>query len=204
MTRRPSPRAARWLKWAAIPAALGLSAVVVAQSSYAAFSADTANPTNNWSAGTVALTDDDSNTAMFTATNLKPGSTGQKCIVVTSSGTLPSQVKLFGTNPATTSNLAGSINLAVVQGAGGSFGGGCSGFTPLATGSSVFSGSLASFGASATNFATGVPGTGAWAPTGASAESRTYQFTYTVDPNATNAIQGGTASIGFTWEAQNT
>lgn len=203
---RPSPRVSRWLKWATIPAALGLSAVVVAQSSYAAFSATTSNPTNNWSAGTVALSDDDANTALFTATNLKPGSTGTKCIVVTSSGSLPSQVKLYGTSPATTNNLAGSINLSIVQGSGGSFAGGCSGFTPQATNSSVYSGTLAAFGSSATAFASGTPTLAAatWAPTGAAAESKTYQFTYTVDPLAPSTVQGGTASIGFTWEAQNT
>lgn len=206
MRRRPMPRVARWLKWATIPAALGISAIIVAQSSYAAFSATTSNPTNNWSAGTVALSDDDSNTAMFTATNLKPGSTGTKCIVVTSSGSLPSQVKLYGTSPTTTNALAGSINLTVVQGTGGSFGGGCTGFTPLATNSAVYGGTLAAFGSSATNFASGLPSSSAatWSPTGAASESRTYQFTYTVDANATNGIQGGTAAIGFTWEAQNT
>ena len=59
---------------------------LVWQSSYSAFSATTSNPTNNWSAGTVALSDDDSNTAMFTASNLKPGATGTKCIAVTSTG----------------------------------------------------------------------------------------------------------------------
>lgn len=203
--RRPTPRVARWLKWATIPAALGVSALIVAQSSYAAFSATTSNPTNNWTAGTVALSDDDANSAMFTVTGLKPGSTGQKCIVVTSTGNLPSTVKLYGTNAATTNALSASINLTVVQGTGGSFSGGCTGFTPQATNSSVYSGTLAAFGSAATNFASGFPTAGAatWAPTGTGSESRTYQFNYTLDANAPNTVQGGTAAMGFTWEAQN-
>lgn len=200
---RPSVRVSRWLKWAAIPLALGVSAVVVAQSSYAAFSATTVNPTNNWNSGTVVLADDDANSALFTASNLKPGSTGTKCIAVTSTGSLPSAVKLYGTNPATTNLFSSQINLSVVQGTGGTFSD-CTGFTALATGSSVYSGTLAAFGSSATNFATGLPAANTWTTTGAPTETRTYQFTYTVNPAAPNTVQASSASIGFTWEAQNT
>lgn len=196
---RPTARTARIARWAAIPLALLASGAVVATASYSAFSATTSNPTNNWAVGTVALSDDDANTAMFNATSLKPGSTGTRCIAVTSSGSLASAVKLYGTNPATTNALSSSINLSVVQGTGGSFGS-CTGFTPLATGSSVYSGTLAAFGSTATSYASGL---GSWAPTGEAAETRVFQFTYTVDPAAPNSTQGGTAAIGFTWEAQN-
>ncbi len=72
---RVSPRAARLAAWIAVPAALVASGVVVSTASYSAFSATTTNPTSNWTAGTVALSDDDANTALFTAANLKPGST---------------------------------------------------------------------------------------------------------------------------------
>jgi hypothetical protein len=175
------------------------SAAVVWHASYSAFSATTSNPTNNWAAGSVVLSDDDSNTAMFNATNLKPTSTGTKCIVVTSGGTLPSTVKLYGTSPSTTNSLANNINLTITAGTGGSFGN-CSGFTPLGTGSSVFTGTLSAFGAAALNFGSGV---GSWTTTGTPPETRTFQFTYTLDPNTPNSAQSGTASIGFTWEAQN-
>lgn len=195
----PTLRTARLVKWAALPAALVISGLIIAPASYSAFSSNTANPASNWAVGTVALTDDDSSTALFTATGLKPGSTGTKCIVVTSSGSLASTVKLYGTSPATTNTLASSITLSIVQGTGGSFGS-CTGFTPLGTGSSLYSGSLAAFGTGSTNFSNGL---GTWAPTGTATETRTYQFTYTVDAAAPNSTQGGTATIGFTWEAQN-
>jgi hypothetical protein len=195
----PTRRAARLIKWGAIPAALLVSGIVVGQASYSAFNSTTSNPTNNWSAGTVALSDDDSNTAMFTATALKPGSTGTKCIAVTSAGSLASDVNLYGTSPATTNALSTYIHLAIVQGTGGTSGS-CTGFTPLATGSSLFTGTLASFGTTATNFATGL---GTWTPAGTVPETRTFEFTYTVDPATPNTSQGGTASIGFTWEDQN-
>jgi hypothetical protein len=196
---RPTPRMTRLAAWIAIPAALVASGVVVSQASYSAFSSTTVNPTSNWTAGSVALTDDDNNTALFTAANLKPGSTGTNCIAVTSTGSLASTVKLYGTNATTTKDLASNITLSVVQGTGGGFGT-CSGFTPLGQGASLYSGSLAAFGTTSTNFATGV---GTWAPTGTASETRTYQVTYTVSPSAPNTTQGGTAALGLTWEAQN-
>ncbi|TCL82343.1 hypothetical protein EDF31_10940 [Curtobacterium sp. PhB142] len=196
---RVTPRAARLAAWIAIPAALVASGVVVSTASYSAFSATTVNPTSNWTAGSVALTDDDNNTALFTATGLKPGSTGANCITVMSTGSLASTVKLYGTNPATTNNLSGNINLQVEQGTGGGFGS-CTGFTPAATGGTLYNGTLAAFGTGSTNFAIGL---GTWAPTGSASESRVYRFTYTVSSTAPNTVQGGTASLGLTWEAQN-
>ncbi|SDV02820.1 hypothetical protein SAMN04488544_3701 [Microlunatus sagamiharensis] len=200
--RRPSRKVATIVSLVAVPVALAASGLVVAQSSYSAYSATTANPTSNWATGTVALSDDDNNTAAFTASNLKPGSTGSRCIVVSSTGSLPSAVKLYGTGAATTKALASDINLTITQGTGGSFGD-CTGYTPLTNGSAVYSGTLAAFGSSATSFSNGV---GSWTPASASVtkpETRTFQLTYTVNPNTTNDTQGGTAAIGFTWEAQN-
>ena len=185
---------------ASVVGGVAISATLVWHASYSAFSATTSNPTNNWSAGTVNLTDDDSNTAMFTASGLTPGSTGTKCIAVTSNGTVASAVKLYGTGAATTNALSSSLNLTITQGTGGNFGS-CSGFTPLGTGSSVYSGTLAGFASTATSYANGL---GTWAPTGSGSETRVFQFSYTLDVNAPNTVQGGTASIGFTWEAQNT
>ncbi len=192
-------RVARIATWAALPVALLASGAIIGQSSYSASNATTSNQSNNWSAGTVTLSDDDSNTAMFTAANLKPGSTGSKCISVTSAGSLPSAVKLYSTNSSTTDSLSSYVDLAVTQGTGGSSGS-CTGFTPLASGASVYSGTLAGFATSATGFSTGL---GTWTPTGAAAESRTFQIVYTVESGTPNSAQGGTAAVGFTWEAQN-
>ena len=201
--RRPSRKVATIVGVVAVPLALAASGLVVAQSSYSAYSATTVNPTSNWATGTVALTDDDNNTAAFTAANLKPGSTGSRCIVVSSTGSLPASVKLYGTGAATTKALASDINLTITQGTGGSFGS-CTGYTPLTNGSAVYSGTLAGFGSAATSFSNGV---GTWntagVASGAAAETRTYQLTYTVKADTTNDTQGGTAAIGFTWEAQN-
>lgn len=197
--KRPTRRFAKIASLVAIPAAVAISGLVVSQASYSAYSATTVNPTNNWTTGSVALTDDDSNTAAFTATNLRPGSTGTKCIAVTSAGSLASTVKLYATTPTNTKNLAANINLTITQGTGGSFGS-CTGYTPLATGSSLFTGTLESFGATYTDFNRGL---GTWAPTGTANETRTYQITYTVSSQAPDSTQGGSAAAGLTWEAQN-
>lgn len=191
--------AKRLVRWSAIPVALLASAGLVWQASYSAFTATTSNPTNNWAAGTVALTDDDANTAMFTVSNLKPGQTGQKCIAVTSTGSLPSTVKLYSTNYAQTKALATNLSLTVEEGSGATFGS-CTGFTPIATGSQIFSGSLDSFGTTKTGSANG---TGVWAPTGTASETRSYRITYTLGSTTPDSVQGGTAQTGFTWEAQN-
>ena len=185
--------------WSSIPVALVGSAALVWHASYSAFTATTSNPTNNWAAGTVALSDDDANTAMFTASNLKPGSTGTKCIAVTSTGSLPSAVKLYGTTFSQTKALAANINITVEEGNGGSSTS-CAGFTPLVTGGTVYSGTLDGFATTKTNYSSGV---GSWAPTGSASETRSYRFIYTLSTSTPDSAQGGTAALGFTWEAQN-
>lgn len=195
-------RAARLAAFIGVPLALVASGVLVSTASYSAFSATTTNPTSNWTAGNVFLADDDSNTALFTATALKPGSTGQKCILVTSTGSLASDVKLYGTNPATTNALAGSLNLTVEQGTGGTFAS-CSSFVPQATGATLYNGTVASFGTTYTSFSNGLA---TWSPAAAASggsEAKAFRFTYTLPANAPSTVQGGTAALGFTWEAQN-
>ena len=196
----PSVSAAKIAKLAVVPLALVASGLVVSQASYSAYSAATSNPTNSWTSGTVALSDDDSSTALFSATNLKPGSTAEKCIVVTSNGSLPAVVKLYGTGAATTKALSSSLNLTITQGSGGSFGN-CTGFTALSSGASVYSGTVADFASTATGYSSGA---GSWTTAGgAASESRTYKISYSLADNAPDSTQGGTASLGFTWEAQN-
>ncbi len=198
----PSRRAGRWLRLAFWPV-VALSCVgIVGQASYAAFSAKVSNSGNTFGVGTVSLSDDDSGAALFSLTGLKPGSNGSRCITVTSTGSLPSSVKLYTANTGTTNNLSSYITLTVTQGTGGSFGA-CSGFTALGSGSAVYSGTLASLFSSATSYGSGV---GTWTPSGGSNanESRTYQFAYAVSSSTPDSAQGGTATFTLTWETQNT
>jgi hypothetical protein len=194
---RRAVRRSRWLIWAAAATA---TVALVGQASYSAFSAKVGNTGNSLAVGTVVLSDDDSGSALLALTNLKPGSSGSRCIAVTSTGSLPSAVKLYATDAATTKSLATYVSWTVTQGSGGTFSS-CSGFTALASGSSLYSGTLSGFTGSATGYASGV---GTWSPSGSGSETRTFQFAYTVSSTTPDTAQGGTATFGLTWEAQNT
>lgn len=193
-------------RFASIGASVGVSLLVSAaliwQLSYSAFSSVTVVPTSNFTAGSVVLSDDDSSTVMFIATGLRPGSTGTKCIVVTSTGTLASTVKLYATDYTAFNALGDHLNMAVDEGTGGSFSAsGPSTCTGFVSEGNQFTGTLAAFAATSTDFATGV---GNWAPAGAGSPTRTFRLTYTLDSATPNSSQSGTAAVGLTWEAQNT
>jgi predicted ribosomally synthesized peptide with SipW-like signal peptide len=194
----PSRRALRRSRWLVWPVAALVTLGVVGQASYSAFS-DRVSSTGSLAAGTVVLNDDDSGSAVFALTNLRPGSSGSRCIAVTSTGTLPSTVRLYATDATTTKSLASSIAWTVTQGTGGTYAS-CSGFTASTSGATLYSGTLAGFTGSATGYATGV---GGWAPTGSATETRTFQLAYTLSASTPDTAQGGTASFGLTWEAQN-
>jgi hypothetical protein len=192
---------ARWTRrarWASVPVAVIASGAIISTASYAAFSATTSNPTSNWSTGTVQLTDDDSDVALFSASDLVPGDTGTTCITVTSQGSTPSTVRLYGTSATTTNSLSSYLDLAIEQGTGGSSAS-CDSFTPAGQDSQVFSGTLADFASQRTGYANGAP---TWSPTGTTAESRSFRFTYTLDESTPNSGQDSRAAIAFTWEAQ--
>jgi hypothetical protein len=201
---RPTGRARSRASLAAVLLGLVLSALLIWQTSYSAYSATTSNATDSWSTGDLALTDDDggdgvvSGTAMFSATNLRPGSSGTHCITVSSTGSLPALVRLYGTDPFTVNGLSSYVDLTITQGTGGSFGS-CAGFSAFAgAAGDVYRGTVAGLPAGydaglsdwSTNGTTGTP------------ETRSYQFAYTIDPNAPTSTMNGAASIGLTWEAQ--
>jgi hypothetical protein len=173
------------------------SGAFVMSASYSSFSSQTSNSSNNWTSGSVKLTDDDSNAALFTtASNMKPGASGQNCITVTSTGSLPSVVKLWGA--VTSTGLAPYVNLQIETGTGGGFGS-CTGFTPATPTSSVFNNTLNNLGA--TSYANAYSAN--WTTTGAASESKVFRVTWTLDPNTPDAAQGKNATVALTWEAQN-
>jgi hypothetical protein len=180
----------------AIGVALLLTVVLIAvRSTTAAFTSTTANAANSWSAGTVALTDDDTGTAMFAVTNMAPGDSITRCITVSYSGSVDAAVRLYGSITGGT-GLGTYLDLTVERGTGGSFAS-CTGFVST---ESVYSGTLAGFTSAHTGF---VNGAGSWAPVGgAPVDTMTYRFTTTLQSN--NAAQALTATAAFTWEAQST
>ncbi|MEX1008172.1 MAG: TasA family protein [Acidimicrobiia bacterium] len=175
-------------------AALAVVGGLVIVSSQAAFNASTTNGPNSWSAGSVALADDDSASVMFNVSNMTPGDTATKCINVTYTGSLTADVKLYGSIAGT--GLATYLNTTVDIGTG-TTGGATASCTGFSLSSNLFNSTLASFGTSYTDFSTGLGGfAGATNPT-----TKSYRFTVTLQDN--NSAQSKTATATFTWEAQN-
>ncbi len=180
----------------AVPMAFMAAGVLVSTSSYAAFSDTSSNQQNSWRAGTVQLDDDDAGRALFTAGNARPGDGGTNCIAVTSTGSLASQVRLYADDVSGTAGLAEHLVLRIEQGTGGGYGS-CEGFTPQST---VFDGRLSGFTGAHSSYGSGAP---TWSPTGGASETRTFRITWKLADEAPNAVQGGTATTSFVWEAQN-
>lgn len=198
-----------------VPLALLASSAVVYQASNAAFTASTSNANNQWTSGSVAITDNDGGTVMFNVGAVKPAQTGSKCIVVTYSGSLAANIKFYVTNyssPATgtaPSGLGPYLNFTVEQGTGATGGatGDCTGFSAGSTLTGANE-TLAGLAGASNSWANGLA---AWNPAG-TGESRSYRITWTMqDTTGTNAqsqssldnAQGASASAGLTWEARN-
>lgn len=196
----PSSATTLRLMAAAVPIGVLLSGLLVWQSSHAAFTAQTTNPTNTWSTGTVTLTDNDSDVALFASasnTNLKPGTTyGPRCIHVTYGGALDADVKLYVQSADVTGQLPPYLNLTVdIETISGTptFGT-CS--TPIGT-TQLYSGTLAALTTTHGGWSTGA---GSWAAT--TGQVRQYRFSYTITDH--NDAQNKTANAVLTWEAQST
>lgn len=172
---------------------------------FSAFSATTSNTNNSFTAGTVTIGDNDANAAMFSAvTGGKPGTTVDRCILVTYTGDLDGDVRLYTTDPSI-GTLAPYVDVTITPGT----------FTPSApafpsctnfvadAGGALYTGTLANFRTTKNSYANGItdfPGTSAtkWV----AGDAVAYRVSYTVQDN--NAAQGlTTGAHSFTWEARN-
>lgn len=199
--KAPTNSARRFMTVAAFPVAMLLAAATVWQASYAAFSADTRNSGNEWSAGSVALADDDIGSARFAVTNLVPGQTETQCIKVTATGTNYGPVKMYTLNGVNSTGLMEHLKITVKQGSGGTFAS-CTGF--VATDTLINGEMLSTMASTYVSYATGA---GNWTPS-SSPESRVFQITYLFDTTGMtqeqlDALQGSHTGIDFEWEIQN-
>jgi len=184
-------------------ALLVIAAVNGVVGSLAVLSAQTRNPSNTFSTGTVIIGDNSSGSTLFTLSAADPGSSASGCIKVTSTGSIGSTVRLYGTS---TGGLGAYINLTITRGTDGSPSyASCANFSADATnylGSGngvIYSGTLAAF---PSTYTTGVIDPTTASPrTWTTNEAHSYQITATLANN--NAAQGQTATAAFTWEARN-
>jgi hypothetical protein len=169
--------------------------ILVVTSSRAAFVAQNDNVTNQVSAAAVDLADNDSGTAMFNnVTGLMPGTTVDRCIDVTYTGTVDPTAVLIYASGAPTGTLAPYLDLTVEVGVDTPAGfRDCTGFVSSST---VYTGTLSGVAAAHSGYATGVT---TWDPAG-SPETRTFRFRVAVQDNA--AAEGLTTTFGFSWETR--
>ncbi len=183
----------------AIVAAAGLSTAA-----YAAYRGVTTNNGNQLAAGSVALSDNDAGSALFTALGSARASDSEtSCIRVRSDGSLDSTVRLYGT---VSGGLAPFLTLTVTRGTdpAPSFKS-CTSF--IADGTSyigagpgvIYSGPLSSFPGS---YAAGiVDPTAGSSETWSTSEVHVYRFSLSAGTNP--AAEGLSATVSFTWEARN-
>jgi hypothetical protein len=185
---------------------LGIGAGTAAAATWSSFTATTANPSNSFSAGTVAISDNDAGATMSIPT-LSPGGSSSNCIKVTYTGSLASAVHMYA---STTGSLAQYLNLTVTRGSQTSptFPS-CSGFSADSTnyvGSGagvVYSGTLSNFSSTYTNFAAGLVDAPGALESWSAGEAHAYMFTVSLPAGAPAAAQGLASTATFTWEAQN-
>lgn len=188
-----------FLRLATVVLTFAAMSTLVVVTSQATFSDVTDNTANSATAGDIELVDDDSDSAIFTISDMEPGQTEVDCILVTYQGSIPdpSGVKVYSGGYTDSGDFGTYLNLTIEEGTGGTFGD-CTGFSSEATIES--GGTLATFDSASTNYATGV---GSWDPSGTPA-TKTYRITLELDSSTPNAEQGESVTgLAFTWEIQN-
>jgi hypothetical protein len=182
---------------------VGALGSLAAMGVFGAFSATTTNAGNTITAGTVTIGDNDAGAALYSVTNAKPGESVTKCIKVTYTGNLDSDVRIFTTS--TIGSLGQYVDLTITPGTqSSSTFPSCTGFV-ADSGGAIYGGTLASFGTTKNSYANGVsdyPGTSAtkWVAN----DAVVYQVTATLQSGAPDAAQGlTTGAHTFTWEARN-
>jgi hypothetical protein len=193
------------IKLVATAAVLGGCALLASNATWSNLNATVTNPSNSFSAGTVQIASN-SATAAVTLTNGKPGSVATGCIQVSYTGTLPANVKLYGTGGGT--GLNQYLTLIVTRGSfsGTPASGSCTGFTADATNyisqgaGVIYDGTVGNW--PATTAAALVDPTATSPATWATGNAHGYEFQVTLQTNA--AAQGLTGSESFVFEADNT
>ena len=165
-----------------------LAAVGVAIGSGASFTAQSANPSNTFTAGTLTMSNSLDGAAILSASNMKPGDSAQGVVDIQNTGSLAGTFSLSrsalndsnGANP-----LSAQLDLVVKD---------CGDFSSGTPTCDVgdpnrYSGTLAAMGGSS---ALG---------TFAANEKHRYQFTVSFNSAAGNVYQGGSSTATFQWNA---
>ena len=197
---RSSPRRKLLLSFLVV----AIVAAVTGTGTYAAFSGTTANPANAFTAGTVAIADNDAGGSLLSLSNARPGDSSTGCIKITYSGSLNANVRLYAT---ASGSLPSYLTLTVTRGTDsspsfptcGSFTADSNNYFGAGNGV-IYSGNMSGFPGS---YATGLVDPTSGSPeTWSTSEAHSYKFVVSVQNNA--SAQGLSSTASFTWEARNT
>ncbi len=178
--RRASRSTAR--AFAAAVSAFAISALVITTSSDALSIGGTVAQTSV-EAGTITLSDDDENRALFALENMAPNRPSTECIQVSYDGSILPVVVSMAAKPS--GSLAPYLQLTIEQGTGAGFRD-CTGFEPTTT---VFDGTLAQLGLR------GSQRLGEFLNL-----DETMSFRFRFEMQDVQAAVGQTSSVDFAWE----
>jgi len=172
-----------------------LVAVGLTAASGADFTAQSANPANTFSAGTLTMSNSASNTAILTAAGMRPGDAATEGTVdIANTGGLTGAFTLTRGTPADSDSanpLSGKLNVVVTD--CGTY----SGSTPPVCGDaddvSKYNGTLAQMGTTGHT----ISALGSFA---ANVKHR-YRFQVALDGTADNNYQGDSSTVAFSWNA---
>lgn len=172
---------------AALVVAVGLTVA-----SGADFTAQTANPSNTFSSGTLSMDNSKDNAAIFSPTNMIPGATPDTGTVdIENTGTIDGTFSFTATdivNSDASNEMAPLINLVVTD--CGEFSGGTA--PSCDSGDTVYDGTLAGL--------TGDEALGVYSAD----EQHRYEFSAQLDETAGDEYQGDNVSATFEWNATQT
>jgi hypothetical protein len=167
---------------------VSLAAVAIAVGSGANFTAQSANPNNTFSSGSLTMSNSKDNQAILSADNMKPGDSAQGMVDIENTGSVGGAFSL-NRRGLTDSNPGQpmSAKLNVVVRDCGTFSSGtptCDGADPVA-----YQGTLAAM--------SGSQALGSYGPS----DKHRYEFTVVFDSSADNSYRGASASATFEWDA---
>jgi hypothetical protein len=184
---------------------LGVVGGLLALGAFSVFSDQVDNDNNRVTAGTVALTENGTGSAMYSMTNAKPGDSQTSCIKVTYDGSLAADVHLY--TPSTIGSLGANVDLKIETGSFTGSGGeptfpacavsGGQSFT--ADGSPLFDDLLSDFPTAYGSLADYPGSESSWDDD----ESVVYRVTGTLRSDTPNSKQGADTGLHtLRWEAQ--
>src|SRR3954451_21319287 len=161
---------------------VGVTGALAAFGTFAAFSDTTTNNGNQFTAGTVTLTNNSTSAMFNNVTGGTPGAAAtDRCIKVVYTGSLASTLKLYTTD-SSTGALSQYVDVTITPGtnSGSPAFPDCTGFVADA-GGSIYTGTLAALQSRKTSYANGVT-----APT---PPGTVYKFSYSLNAAAPNSAQ---------------